>query len=120
MKTQALYLTFENTNVCTYNIQGSQLDNVTTIQGKQLSIINDPDSVPPSVVCELKSDLISSEESFCSLVLVPELVQSFEISTKLHSQATSVRGYHNFMLFYPGVVDWTGINITVCLTLTFN
>jgi hypothetical protein len=88
---------------------------------RQLTVVNDAGSIPPVPACALYSDLITADQSLCSLSLVAGTVQSVDLVTEIEAQSLNVTGIHKFTLsFGPGISDdWSTISTTICLTMTF-
>jgi hypothetical protein len=121
MRTLTIPLRFNGVNNAAYNIQGGQLADVKKIHVRQITVANAVASVPPFPAADIKSDLITADQSLGSVCLVPETYYSINLSTVVPSQAPNVTGNHTFTLFHPtdAIPDWSDTNVTVLLTITF-
>ena len=122
-RTITVPLVFNGVNTATFNIQGAQIENIMKIIVKQATVVNDPASVPPVGVpaCSVWCDLITTEQSLCSVLLTPSSEFTTNLDVLLDSTVANVSGNHTFRLqFTPNVsYDWSQINTTLLLTLTF-
>ena len=120
-RTITIPLIFNGANTATFNIQGAQIENVMKIIVKQATVVNDPASVPPVTICAVWCDLLTVDQSLCCVPLTPATEFSTNLDVLLDSTVANVSGIHTFRLqFAPNTsYDWSQINTTMCITLTF-